>query len=445
MFPNPHHALPLPQDVRVDACRKLARKLVAAAKAGHKTALADWLPAGRLAEFVRRKLLGHATLARAQFVIARCYGFKNWSAFDYHLRLLSHSTSVVARFEAAVDAIVNGDTAALEALLVADPALVRAWSTRRHGATLLIYTAANGVEQYRQKTPPNIVEIAEILLNAGADVNAIADLYRNGCATLELVATSVHPREAGVQQPLMELLLARGASIAKPTLITACLGNGHPKAAEFLAARGAAIDLPGAAGLGHLDTVKALYHAASPNHQRDAFLYACAYGRDNVVEFLLEKGADLTAHRADGQTALHWAIIGGQLDTVKLLLRHTPPLEQPNIYGGTPLGQAIRSSEHNRDPEPYLKIIATLIESGAHRQDKYAQGLNVHTVDGVAGKILGGLRLKIVAQTADLLGGLQESEGGRIVGTVHAHHHFAELLQASVHRPHLRAQLPVFL
>ena len=247
MFPNPHDALPLPPGVGVEAYRKLARKLVADAKADDKVVLADWLPAGRLTEFASRKLLDHATLARAQFVIARCYRFKNWPAFHQHLTLLAHSTSLTARFEAAVDAIVNGDIAALESLLAADPGLVRAWSTRRHAATLLIYTAANGVEQYRQKTPPNIVEIAAMLLNAGADVNATADLYGGACATLELAATSVHPREACVQQPLMELLLAHGASIAKPTILTACLGNGHPKAAEFLAARGAVIDLPAAA------------------------------------------------------------------------------------------------------------------------------------------------------------------------------------------------------
>jgi ankyrin repeat protein len=125
------------------------------------------------------------------------------------------------------------------------------------------------------------------------------------------------------------------------------------------------IDLPAAAGLGHLDTVKALYDSANPNHQRGALFWASEYGQNHVVEFLLEKGADLTAHRADGQTALHWAIIGGQLETVKLLLRHNPPLEKANIYGGTPLGQAIWSSEHNRNPEPYLKIIAALIEAGA--------------------------------------------------------------------------------
>ena len=259
---------------------------------------------------------------------------------------------------------MNGDAATLRDLLRAGRKLVHARSTRRHAATLLIYTAANGVEQYRQKTPPNVVEMAEMLLNAGAGVNATADLYGGECATLELVAASVHPRDAGVQQPLMELLLARGASIAKPTLIAACLANGRPEAAEFLAARGAYIDLP-AAALGHLAAVKAVYDAAIPEHRRDAFLYACAYGRNHVVQFLLEKGSDLSATAPTVRPPCTGRIVGGQLETVRLLLRYNPPLQQPNIYGSTPIGQAIWSSEHHRDLEPYLKIIDILTAAGA--------------------------------------------------------------------------------
>jgi hypothetical protein len=53
--------------------------------------------------------------------------------------------------------------------------------------------SANGVEGYRQKTPKNIVEIAKVLLNAGADVNAEAEVYGGGATTLGLVATSVYP------------------------------------------------------------------------------------------------------------------------------------------------------------------------------------------------------------------------------------------------------------
>src|SRR5428012_13463 len=50
----------------------------------------------------------------------------------------------------------------------------------------LHYCGANGVEGYRQKTPKNIVEIARMLLEAGADVDAGADVYGSGCTTLGL-------------------------------------------------------------------------------------------------------------------------------------------------------------------------------------------------------------------------------------------------------------------
>ena len=48
---------------------------------------------------------------------------------------------------------------------------------REHAATLLHYTSANGVEGYRQKTPPNAVEITRALLQAGAQPDALADMY----------------------------------------------------------------------------------------------------------------------------------------------------------------------------------------------------------------------------------------------------------------------------
>jgi len=39
---------------------------------------------------------------------------------------------------------------------------------RRHHATLLHYVGANGIESFRQKTPANAVDIARLLLDAGA-------------------------------------------------------------------------------------------------------------------------------------------------------------------------------------------------------------------------------------------------------------------------------------
>ena len=64
--------------------------------------------------------------------------------------------------------------ATLKRLLDENPQLIRARSTREHQATLLHYVSANGVEGYRQKTPNNAAKVAEILLQAGAEVDAEA-------------------------------------------------------------------------------------------------------------------------------------------------------------------------------------------------------------------------------------------------------------------------------
>ena len=260
---------------------------------------------------------------------------------------------------------MNGDIATLRELLRADPSLVHARSARPHAATLLIYTAANGVEEERQKTPPNIVDIARLLLDSGADVNAACDAYGTQCHTLDLAATSYHPLKAGVQIELLQLLLDRGASLVIPNLIPSCLGNCRLKAAEFLASKGAKIDLIGAAGLGDLVKTKELFGRATGEQKHYALMWASEYGRNDVIEFLLEHDTDLSNYTPDGQTALHWAIIGGQVDTVALLLRHHAPLDAVNRYGGTPLGQARWSLEHAGDPEPFRKIIEMLKAAGA--------------------------------------------------------------------------------
>lgn len=138
--------------------------------------------------------------------------------------------SPVSRFEEAVDATVSGDLRGLGKLLSESPDLVRARSEQEHHSTLLHYVSANGVEDFRQKTPPNIVEIAKLVLDAGAEVNAESDAYRGRCTTLGLTATSCHPHNAGVQIPLMELLIERGAVIDGPdgySGVNGCLQNGR--------------------------------------------------------------------------------------------------------------------------------------------------------------------------------------------------------------------------
>ena len=415
MFPNPQDALPLPLRANTERYRKLANDLIKACQADDPDAIGDWANAwvktlvkrsgsklgrkesraiGRwttqVEAFAQRQLKNEnglqCRLADAQFVIARAHGFESWSKFSKHLNALSQKTSVVAKFETAADAICNGDFNTLKRLLAREPKLIHSRSTREHKATLLHYVSANGVEGYRQQTPKNIVEIAKLLLSAGADVNAEADVYGGGATTLGLVATSVHPFRAGVQNPLMQILLDHGADIEHKTsagnrqkAVAGCLANGRGEAAVFLAERGARLDLESAAGVGRLDVVKKFFNAdgslkrkTSRKQVRIALKNACTWGRLDVVEFLWDKDVASNARdRGDGQTPLHCAAIGGQLETIKYLLDRNAPLEVKNAYGGTVLGQTLWSAAHGGDPKLYAEIIKVLIAAGARVPERH--------------------------------------------------------------------------
>jgi ankyrin repeat protein len=258
--------------------------------------------------------------------------------------------------------------------------LVRARSTREHRSTLLHYISANGIEDFRQKTPKNIVEITHLLLEAGADVNANSDAYGGRSATLGLTATSCHPAEAGVQIQLMELLIDRGATIDGPdggSAVVDSLHNGRGEAAELFAKRGARLDLEGAAGVGRLDIVRSFFNEdgslrppATPKQMKDGFAWACEFGRTIVVDFFLQKGMELDAKlRHNRQTGLHWAAFGGHPSTVKLLLERGAPVEaKDDSFDGTPLGWALYAwgnSSVLAERGHYYEVVALLVRAGA--------------------------------------------------------------------------------
>lgn len=285
------------------------------------------------------------------------------------------------KFEEAADAIVSGDIDTLTRLLNENPELIHEKSTREHRCTLLHYVGANGFEGFRQKSPKNIVEIAEVLLERGADVDAVTSGEMGVGTALGLVATSVHPHRAGVQIPLLELLIKHGASVeglpGKWNPLRAALANDRPEAAKFLAEKGATSDLQGAAGVGFLDVVKSYFNddgSLKPNATREqfekGFISACEYGRRDVVDFMLDKGVDLATGADTGQTALHLAAHRGQLDIIKLLLDRGAPLEVFNCYGGTVLGQALWSADNGEPEIDFVPVVEMLLAAGA-RPDVY--------------------------------------------------------------------------
>jgi ankyrin repeat protein len=303
--------------------------------------------------------------------------FNNWAEYQEFRNELNSENSNIAFFERAADAIVNGEINLLQIILNDNPALIRMRSPRTHHSTLLNYVGANGFEGYRQKTPKNAVEVAEVLLDAGAEIDAMGDMYR-GTTTLGLVATSVHPVITGVQQELMDILIRHGADVnhavapdyTEGMLILACLANGRGEPVQYLARHGATLDLEGAGGVGDIEKIKSYYNSdgnlidASFAGKRDkAFIWACLYDRKNVFDYFLGHGID-PATKADGMPALHCAIHGGNIEIVKTLIQKGAPLETLNVHGGTALGGALWSA-YNAPKPAHLEIIEMLIMAGA--------------------------------------------------------------------------------
>lgn len=337
MYPNPQDALPIPPRPSLEQYKKRAKDLVKACNSGDPTAIRVWATRwiealGRLhgktetrridqvEQFARTKLAAdeaRCTLADAQFVIARASGFESWPRMARHIEILARANSTESAFEAAADAIV-----------------------------------------------------------AGAEVDAEADVYGGGATTLGLAATSEHPRAAGVQNDLIDVLLGAGARMDLPRggnkhpMVNACLHNGCPEAADYLVTRGAPLDLEGAAGVGRLDAVQRLVSDATEAERRSGFALACAYGHAAVVEFLLDLGLEVGARLTLvgwGHTGLHVAALRAHVDVVRVLLGRGALVNvKDETWGTPPLVWALHgSSEETAPPERYYAVVRLLVAAGA--------------------------------------------------------------------------------
>jgi ankyrin repeat protein len=361
---------PVPCDSGLEAYHHQAEELLAAWKAGdpdatqivihkHPKFLSDrasWLPKKMSEAEVRSATF---EMADAQLTIARGYDFADWNRLREYVDAVSMKESPVAVFEAAVDAVVEGDATKIAVLLREHPEVVRARSTRvtffdppKHRATLLHYVAANGVEAHHQKTPPNVIDIARMLLDAGAEVDAFAGFYGGEHTTMSMLVSSGHPARAGVHVALVETFLDYGASIEGcgtgewVSPLQSALAFGYTDVAETLVRRGARVDtLAAAAGLGRLDAAVRLLPTASTDDRHRALSLASQQGYAEVVKLLLDAGEDPNRYNPKGNhthtTPLHQAALGGHDAVVRLLVDQGARLDiKDAIYEATPLGWA---------------------------------------------------------------------------------------------------------
>ena len=343
----------LPYHASIDAYAQQAEALLSALAAGDDGAA--WRFKWEHPRF-RGKPVGDVKKAKlniedARLVIAQLYAFNTWRDLDAFARFVTTKPNV-ARFEAAVEAVVSGDRNALQTALLDHPELSKARSSRRHHATLLHYVAANGVEGGRQRTPANSVAIARLLLEHGAEADALADMYGGRCTTMAMLVSSAHPAKAGVQAPLTELLLDHGANpngagTQKQSPILIALAFGYGDTAQALARRSLPQDdLAVMAGLGRAADAARLLPNADTETRQKALALAAQHGHLDVVKLLIDAGVDPNRYNPDGfhshSTPLHQAVWSNHENVVRFLVERGAKLDaRDKVYDSTPLGWAI--------------------------------------------------------------------------------------------------------
>jgi ankyrin repeat protein len=311
---------------------------------------------------------------------------------------------------------------------------------------------ADGTTPLHRAAYQDDLAAADALIRGGANVNAATDLgvtplwlaAQNGSEQMvaRLLAAGANPNApllAG-ETPVMvaaragktavvEQLVAKGANVnvrgaRKQTALMWAVSQKHPEVVKVLLAHGADISLRSekwsqvmavpphgylpynreipagdetallfAARVGDLDSTQLLVAAGARVNDADAWgvsavALAAHSGFDDVVQFLLEKGADPNAMRA-GFAPLHEAIMRRDERMVAALLDHganaNAPLQTwtptrrssedwnfaPELVGATPFWLAARFTEP--------RVMAMLVKHGAdplfvHHGDRMVEG-----------------------------------------------------------------------
>jgi hypothetical protein len=291
-------------------------------------------------------------LSDAYLAIAREYGFPSWpklKAFVENERtavldLPAHERIIDAPFRRAVELLDAGDADGLRDHLRRHPEIVHSRVTLYGGnyfqtPTLLEFTAENPTRH--GSLPPNIADIARVILNAGGSEDS-----PSVDSALALAASSSVARECGVQLGLIEILCEYGADPNAGTL--PALLYGEFDAVAHLLARGAATTLAVAAALGRANDARRLIADATDDERRLALALAAQHGRTDAVRALLEADVDANGFTPvqghSHATALHQAALSGNDEIVQLLLdRGAHSGVRDILYNGTPADWA----QHN--------------------------------------------------------------------------------------------------
>jgi peptide-methionine (S)-S-oxide reductase len=177
--------------------------------------------------------------------------------------------------------------------------------------------------------------------------------------------TSAPAREQGVQLPLVETLLAAGAS-ATPAAIEMTLAHWETGVVEALLARGHPLTAPIAAALGRTSELPALLRAAPTAEVQQALGLAVLNRQLEAARLALDAGADPNAFLPvhSHSTPLHQAAADEHLPLLDLLLERGARTDVADaLWNATPRGWA-RHAGKERAAE---RLLTWEAEHGARR------------------------------------------------------------------------------
>ena len=191
-------------------------------------------------------------------------------------------------------AVRAGDVEAIRRLLRDDPALASARLGGRGGGSGTPLHLVTDWPGYF----PNGPEIVRLLIDAGADPNALTT--GRGSQPGPGSETPLHYAASSDDVDVAEALIDRGADIEVPdgsigTPLDNAVGYGCWHVARLLVARGARVDKAWhAAALGMLSRLEEILGSdPAAENVSQAFWHACVGGQRRAAEYLLSRGADL--------------------------------------------------------------------------------------------------------------------------------------------------------
>ena len=284
------------------------------------------------------------------------------------------------KFHPAIEAIQAGDLSKLKSLVSDDPSLATGRSSISHPTLLqcLVLDAAD---------VPNKVELARVLIDAGAEINGplcAAGSIGNVEVAAALLDEGASLNGTGGWSPLeealywgndgvIELLLERGASIHNLRIASALgrvdLIEGFFNRDGTLKTEAGKIDWPFGDALTsnlakpikqELQTNIDGWSNDSRSIINNAFVYACMHNRLEAATLLLQRGADINAIPPGfdyAGTGLHYAALRGHRTMVDFLLqRGANPNVRDSKVNNSPAGWAAYGG--HKELSDYLEQIA---------------------------------------------------------------------------------------